>query len=76
MARFDWTARDRSGRSINGTLDATTKEEVVSRLQSQGLNVLNVESVGSTRSETVDFAARLDAHSAGAVDYSARLQPQ
>ena len=42
MARFDWTARDRSGHSVNGTLDATTKEEVVSRLQSQGLNVLNV----------------------------------
>ena len=78
MPRFDWTARDTSGRSLSGTLDAPAKETVVSQLQAQGLIVMTVDAARAARSETVDFAARLEAHSAGAgtVDYTARLQPQ
>src|SRR5580765_1868619 len=76
MPRFDWTARDRSGRNLSGTLDAPAKETVVSQLQAQGLIVMTVDAAVSGRSETVDFAARLEAHSTGAVDYAAQLQPQ
>jgi CHASE2 domain-containing sensor protein len=76
MARFDWTARDRSGRSVNGTLDATSKEDVISRLQAQGLIVMTVDGGGAASSGPIDFAARLDAHSTGAVDYATRLQPK
>ena len=78
MPRFDWTARDKSGRNLSVTQDAPSKETVVSQLQAQGLIVMKVDAARSARSETVDFAARLEAHSAGAgtVDFTARLQPQ
>lgn len=77
MARFDWTARDRSGRNVSGTLEAPTKEVAVTQLQAQTLVVMTIEPAGGGRSGPVDFAARLEAHSTGAqtVDYTARLQP-
>jgi hypothetical protein len=75
MPRFDWTARDRAGRNLSGMLDASSKEAVVSQLQAQGLIITNVEPAASARSGTVDFAARLDAHSTAAVDYTSRLKP-
>jgi hypothetical protein len=75
MPRFDWTARDKAGRNLSGTLEAPSKDTVRSQLQSQGFIVTNVDASASAQRGTVDFAARLEAHSAGTVDYTARLKP-
>ena len=78
MPRFDWTARDSAGRNLNGTLEAPSKDAVMSQLQARGLIVMKVDEARSARSGPVDFAARLEAHSTGAgtIDYTSRLQPQ
>ncbi len=42
MAKFFYQARDNKGRKVNGTEEAYTQEEVITRLQSKGLLVVNV----------------------------------
>jgi len=74
MPQFAWEARDRAGRSITGTIEAATKEDVMSRLQAQGLTIVSVDST-SRGSGTVDFVARLESRHTQTVDYAARLQP-
>lgn len=75
MPRFEWTARDRSGRSVTGALDARSKDEVLSRLQAQGLTVMKVSDAAAERGGVVDFAARLDAHATGAADFTTNVDP-
>lgn len=74
MPQFAWEARDRARRSITGTIDAATKEDVVSRLAAQGLTVVSVDPM-SRESGTVDFVSRLESRQTATVDYAARLQP-
>ena len=75
MAPFAWTARDKTGRTVSGSLDAASKEAVVSHLKASGLAVLEVTAKAG-HDGPVDFAARLESHSAGPVDFSTRLTPR
>src|SRR5262245_11944942 len=75
MPRFDWTARDKAGRNLSGTLDASSKDAAVSKLQAQEWLAAKAEPVAAGPGPS-HFAARLEAHSTAAVDYTARLEPQ
>jgi hypothetical protein len=74
--RFDWTARDKAGRHLSGTLDASSKDAVVSQLRAQGLSGATVKSANPAGAGPIDFAARLEAHSTRTDDYTSRLVPQ
>lgn len=43
VATFEYTARDKTGKEIAGSMEAASKEALVSRLREQGLNVSSVE---------------------------------
>src|SRR5690349_13385566 len=76
MPQFKWEGRDRQSRRVTGTIEAASKDEVVSRLQQQGLMVVNVDAGSARSSGTVDFVSRLESHQNESADFAARLQPR